>query len=128
MKRMLLGLFYTFQGLVNFWLGIRELILMHVTTKDVVSPFLWFFLLSCLSVLTVLGLSMKKLWYQLWAGLTSIFSIFFYAILAYLGYHGMIRGYHYYTIWLALGIVIVVLNVVSVSGLHSLAEGRHVRD
>ncbi len=128
MKRMLLSLFYTFQGLVNSWLGIRELILMQASTDDIVSPFLWFFLLSCLSVLTVLGLSKKKLWYQLWGGLTSIVSIFFYAFLAYLGYYSMIRGYHYYTIWLALGIVIVVLNVVSVFGLYSLAKDKHIRD
>jgi len=118
MKKVLLGVFYTLQGLGNLVLG-----LFFVSgglggggfaMEIIIRSFLVF--VSCLSLFTSLTLFLRlEKWAQTSGKVSSVLFGAFYVWMAFISYSEIARQYYINAVlWLLISIVIVALNVVSI--------------
>ncbi len=119
MKKVLLGAFYTLQGLCNLILGWQSLT--HNGTPQIVIPMgLFLVFASCLSLFAALTLFLRReVLAESWGIISSFLFILFYGWIALISYSGIMR--HYYSraaIVLLLSMVIVVLNAASILSLY----------
>jgi len=125
MKRILLGTFYTLQGIGNLTFGLLALISDYIFGFLIGAPLA---LASCLSFFTALLLFLRREdWALAWGTLSSVLFIFFYGLMARNVYDNIVRGYHprhYAILWLMVSLIIVVLNVVAIFFLYSLAKDK----
>jgi len=128
MKNVLMGSFYTLQGLGNLVLGLFFIrgglggggFAAEIFTKG----FLLF--TSGLSLLTALTLfSRRKKWAQVPGLVSSFFFCMFYVSMAFTSYSVIVRQYYLSAaIWLMLSILIVILNAVCVLFLYIHIENK----
>jgi hypothetical protein len=129
MKKVLVGTFYTLQGVGNL---IFALSFFTSGGDPRVGFALGFFLLlpSISSLLAVLLLFLRREdWALAWGKLSSVLFIFFYGLMVRNAYDNIVRGITF-TItlfWLIVSLIIVVLNVVSVFGLYNFAESKRIQ-
>jgi hypothetical protein len=128
MKRILIGLFYTLQGIGNLVFAIGAF-----TSDPKFGIGIGFFLLvpSIFSFITVWKLFQRKIdQTRAWGIVVSIFFILFYGIFVNDSYSSIVRGmyvYHYFVL-LMISLLIIVLNVVAVLCLFSIVKNKHVQD
>jgi len=134
MKKILLGTFYTLQGLGNLILGLffikggRGAI--GVAIDIVIKPTILF--VSCLSLFTALTLflprarKLRREGWSLFLGIvTSVLFGMFYVWIALISYSEIVRHYSSYAaIVLLISLIIVVLNTVSVFFLYELTSNK----
>ncbi len=129
MKKVLVGTFYTLQGVGNL---IFALSFFTSGGDPRVGFALGFFLLvpSFSSLLAVLLLFLRREdWAVAWGKLSSVLFIFFYGLMVRNAYDNIVRGITF-TItlfWLIVSLIIVVLNVVSVFGLYNFAGSKRIQ-
>jgi hypothetical protein len=130
MKRVLVGLFYTLQGLIHLWLSLivrvtgsegsgAALVGLEIMTRS------FLVLASCFSFFTVFFLFLKRKSHALfWGLITSVLFNVFSAIGVMASCSAIASGYNvlYSVAMLLTSLIIMVLNAVSVFGLFSIAD------